>query len=138
MVFVSNPNALAKEAERLLRIGRVPDAERVCRALLAAVPDDMTGLMILGAVCMAAGRSTEAELVLLRGCAAHPHVVGFHAALGQLRVQLHQNAKAVEPLENCVLLDPATRDHRARLLSVYQTLSFVTFSEVSKQAMLVW
>lgn len=137
MAFARNPNALAEEAEWLLSIGRTADAERVCHALLAAVPDHVTGLMILGALCMAAGRSTEAELVLLRGCAAHPHIVGFHAALAQLRVQLDQGSKAMEPLENCVLLDPATRDHRARLVAVYQALSFVTFSEESKQAMLV-
>ncbi len=131
-----DPNELAKEAERLLSLGRVAEAEGTCYALLAAVPDHPTSLMILGVVCMAAGRWTEAELFLQRGCAVHPHVVGFHAALGQLRVRLSQPAKAVEPLENCVLLDPSTRDHRARLLAVYQTLSFVTFSDESKQAML--
>ncbi len=131
-----DPNELAKEAERLLSVGRVAEAECTAYALLAAVPDHPTGLMILGVVCMAASRWTEAELLLQRGCATHPHIVGFHGALGQLRLRLNQPAAAVEPLENCVLLDPATRDHRARLLAVYQTLAFVTFSDASKQAML--
>ena len=136
MAVGSDPNELAKEAEHLLSVGRVAEAERLCHELLIAVPDHMTALMILGVVCMAEGRWTEAEVLLLRGCAIHPYIVGFHAALGRMRLQLNQHAKAVEPLENCVLLDPHTRDHRVTLVALYQTRFFATFSEVSKQAML--
>ena len=131
-----DPKELAKEAELLLSVGRVAEAERVCHALLLAAPDHPTALMILGAVCMAAGRLAEAEVFLRRGCEVHPQIVGFHAALGRTRLQLGQPSEALEPLENCVLLDPNTGDHRAGLVVIYQTISFVTFNERSKQAML--
>jgi SAM-dependent methyltransferase len=132
----SKPDALAQEAERLLSIGRVDDAARVCHRLLAAEPDNPTALMILGTVYLAAERWADAERFFMRGCAACPHVVGFHAALGRVRLQMNQPGRALEPLENCVLLDPGTHDHRASLVAVYQMLAFATFSEASKLAML--
>lgn len=127
---------LATQAEQLLSRGRVAEAEGLCHALLRAVPEHPTALMILSVVRMASGRLAEAEVLLTRGCTAHPYVVGFHAALGRLRLQGGQRARAVESFENCVLLDPGNRDHRVMLVAVYQTRVFGSFSEASKSAML--
>lgn len=126
----------AREAERLLSIGAVARAEAVCRQLLAEEPEHPTALMILSVVLMTTERWEDAQEMLLRGCAAHPGVVGFHAALGRLYLQLNQPARAVPELENCVLLEPDRRDHRATLVAVYQSRLFASFSEESKQAML--
>ena len=128
--------ALAREAERLLRIGRASDAERVCKSILKSVPDQPKALMISSSIFMAAGRWAEAEAALLSGCAAHPRSVLFHAALGRLYLQLNQHPQAVVPLENCVLLEPGTREHRVTLLGLYRTRRFASFSEASRLAML--
>jgi tetratricopeptide (TPR) repeat protein len=123
--------ALAREAERLLRIGRASEAERVCKSILKSVPDQPKALMISSSIFMAAGRWAEAEAALLSGCAAHPRSAIFHAALGRLRLQLNQHAQAVAPLENCVLLEPRVREHRVTLLGLYQLRRFASFSEAS-------
>ena len=136
MSTAGDPHDLAREAEHLLSVGRVAEAEGLCHALLGVAPDHPTALMILSVVCMAAERWADAEVLLLRGCASHPQIVGFHAALGRMRLRLNQYAQAVEPLENCVLLDPDTRDHRATLVGLYQTRLFASFSPESKRAML--
>ena len=129
-------SALAREAERLLRIGRASDAEHVCKSILKSVPDQPKALMISSSIFMAAGRWAEAEAALLSGCAAHPRSASFHAALGRLRLHLNQHAQAVAPLENCVLLEPGAREHRVTLLGLYQLRRFASFSEASNLAML--
>lgn len=132
----SSAASLAEQAARLLRQGQAEAAERICHRLLAQEPDQPTALMIASAVCLAAERWGEAESLLLRGIAAHPLLPGFHAALARLRLQTARPAEAVVPLENCVLLDPGTRDHRVALVRLYQTRVFASFSEASRLAML--
>ena len=136
MPSAGNAKLLAQEAQRLLSVGRTAEAEGVCRKLLKLTREHPVALMILGAARLAEGDLGEAEAFFTRGCAAHPQIVGFHAALARTCLQANRTAVAVDALERCVLLDPATRDHRVTLLALYQTRVFASFSEASKQAML--
>lgn len=131
-----DPAALAEQAEQLLRNGHSAQAESVSRALLARVPDQVTALMILSVICMASGRLAEAEATLRRGVRAHPLVAGFHVALGRLCLDSNRHGEALIFLENCVLLEPDSQDHRVALVALYQTRLFSTFSEASRLALL--
>jgi SAM-dependent methyltransferase len=123
-------------AEALMAAGRAEQAQQLCERVLAAYPDQPKALMILSVVRIMQSDLAAAEALLLRGCAVHSQVLAFQAALAQLRLQTQRFGEALEPLENCVLLEPANRDHRVALMNVYQARLFTGFSERSKRAML--
>jgi 2-polyprenyl-3-methyl-5-hydroxy-6-metoxy-1,4-benzoquinol methylase len=123
-------------AEALLATGHADRAQQLCELVLAAHTDQPKALMILSVVRIMQSDLAAAEALLLRGCAVHSQVLAFHAALAQLRLQTQRFGEALEPLENCVLLEPANRDHRVALMNVYQARLFTCFSERSKRAML--
>ncbi len=127
---------LVSRAEVHLSAGRSEQAEQLCERALAMQPDLAKALMLLSVVHIIQSNFAAAEALLLRGCGAHPQQVAFHAALAQFRLQSQRLGEALEPLENCVILDPGARDHRIALLNVYQTRLFNAFSERSKRALL--
>ncbi len=136
MAPVADLAALLKEAHEHLNLGRTEQADKACQTLLTTAPDHPAALLIQSVVRMTQHRWAEAEELLLRGRAAHPTTVAFHASLGRLYVQQHRLADAIEPVETCVLLDPAVRDHRTTLVALYQTRRFAGFNEKSKRAMI--
>lgn len=133
---------LGGEAAQHLAAGRLQTAEEMCLRSLAAMPDEPGALLTLGQVLAAQTRWSEAEAVWRHGRARHPSVVGFPAALGRLYIHQQRLAEAVEPLEDCVLMDPSVRDHRdppvgdhrATLVAVYHSRRFASFSDDSKRA----
>jgi SAM-dependent methyltransferase len=124
------------EVARHLAAGRLQTAEEICLRSLAAMPDEPGALLTLGQVLAAQTRWREAEAVWRHGRARHPSLVGFPAALGRLYVHLQRLSEAVEPLEDCVLMDPSVRDHKTTLVALYQSRRFASFSEDSKRAMI--
>jgi ubiquinone/menaquinone biosynthesis C-methylase UbiE len=128
--------AALQEAEDHLTAGRFDLAEALCVSRLAADPRQTPFLILLSFVRMKQGRWSEAETILVGGCALHPTDVGLRATLGNLYVLQGRLGDAVEPLQTCVLLEPGRRDHRVALVAVYEKRSFTSFSESAKQAML--
>lgn len=124
------------EVARHLAAGRLQKAEEMCLRLLADTPDGPGALLTLGQVFAAQTRWGEAETVWRHGRARHPSLVEFPAVLGRLYVHLQRLSEAVEPLEDCVLMDPSVRDHRTTLVTLYQSRRFASFSEDSKRAMI--
>lgn len=132
----SHVAGLGAEAAQHLAAGRLQRAEEMCLRSLAAVPDEPGALLTLGQVLAAQTRWSEAEAVWQHGRARHPELVAFPAALGRLYVHLQRLSEAVEPLEDCVLMDPSVRDHKTTLVALYQSRRFASFSEDSKRAMI--
>jgi SAM-dependent methyltransferase/tetratricopeptide (TPR) repeat protein len=133
----AEPLTLLGNARRHLAAGRFDEAEELCRLLLAHHPDVPEAWVALGQVRVGQRRAADAEAVLAHGCSLHPGFAGLHAALGQLYLELHRFGDAMGPIENCVLLDPAAGGERARLVAIYATRVFATFSERSKVAMTI-
>ncbi len=133
----ADASTLLRDARRHVAAARFEKAEELCRIVLARSPDDPEAWLVLGKMRTGQHRWSEAEAVLAHGCSLNPGVVGLHAALGQLYLDLHRFDDAIGPIENCVLLDPTAGDLRATLVAIYGTLAFATFSERSKVAMTV-
>lgn len=123
-------------AQELLVAGDTAAAASLCQAILQVDSTQVEALMMAGALCLAQERIAEAEAFLEQGALAHPLRLEFHLALSRLRLQVERPADAVEPLENCVLIQPENPEHRAALAGLYQARLFATFSLRSKRALL--
>lgn len=84
-------------------------------------------LLILALALQARGRHAEAEAALVRGVRAHPRLPAFHAALGRLQLELNRPQEALPSFENCVLLEPGQRAHRATLVRLYEMRVFAAY-----------
>ena len=104
---------------------------------MARNPNHPEASLVFGKVLSGQRRWAEAEAVLVRACSLSPGLAETHAALGQLYLELHRFGDAMGPIENCVLLDPTAGAQRATLVAIYGTLTFATFSERSKVAMII-
>jgi 2-polyprenyl-3-methyl-5-hydroxy-6-metoxy-1,4-benzoquinol methylase len=129
-------SALLALAQRHFAAARFEEAETACHDVIAHLPDEPNALLLLAAIAAAQQRWHEAATFLLFGRTRHPQQVTFHRALADLFLGLGDLANAVEPLESCVLVEPNERDHRGRLLALYETCRFTTFRQSSRQAML--
>jgi SAM-dependent methyltransferase len=134
-VTATDLTSLTRDAERLLRAGHALAAERVCWAMLSFAPEQPLALMILSLALQARGCHAEAEAALVRGVRAHPRLAAFHAALGRLQLELNRPQEALPSFENCVLLEPGRRAHRATLARLYETRVFASYSDISRLAM---
>ncbi|HVT06625.1 MAG TPA: class I SAM-dependent methyltransferase [Polyangia bacterium] len=126
---------LLREAEAHLRVGRFDEADRVCEQLMAGPPHPQA-LLLVSLVRIGQQRLMEADALLAGAIRLYPTLAAFPAALARLRLQMQRWNEAVEPLEACVLLEPASRDHRAILAAVYQGRLFTAFSDGAKRCML--
>jgi SAM-dependent methyltransferase len=123
-------------AQEQLVAGDTAAAASLCQAILQIDLTQPEALMMAGALCLAQERVAEAEAFLEQGALAHPSRLEFHLALSRLRLQVERPADAVEPLENCVLIQPENPEHRATLAGLYQARLFASFSLRSKRALL--
>ena len=134
---IAEPAALLRDARRHCAAARFGDAEELCRLALARKPNHPEAALVLGKALIGQRRWAEAEAVLVHACSLSPGLAETHAALGQLYLELHRFGDAMGPIENCVLLDPTAGAQRATLVAIYGTLTFATFSERSKVAMII-
>ena len=133
----AEPATLLRDARRHLSAGRFDAAEELSRLVLMRSPGDPEAWVILGKALTGLRRPSDAEAVLAHGCSLNPGFAGLHAALGQLYIELNRFGDAVGPIENCVLLDPAAGDQRAKLVALYGIRAFAAFSERSKVEMTI-
>ncbi|MGH8249111.1 MAG: aspartyl/asparaginyl beta-hydroxylase domain-containing protein [Steroidobacteraceae bacterium] len=92
----------SNEAKRLLREGRVADAERLCEAVLERFPDDVEALNIVALAAVRDGKPVRAVAMLERATALDPaNAVSFHhlsraqETAGNLPAALKSTAEAV-------------------------------------------
>ena len=71
-------------ALQLNAAGRWVEAERICRRLLAAWPQDAAACLLLGVILVKAGRSGEAEAPLRQAIRLEPRRAETHCCLGDV------------------------------------------------------
>jgi aspartate beta-hydroxylase len=111
--------ATLTEAQRLLREGRLADAERASRAVLERSPDDVEALNIVGLAAIRDGEPARAMALLERATRIDPaNPVSFHH-LGRAREMAGDLPSALLALQEALRLKPEfylSRLHFASLL----------------------
>ena len=94
-----------------LASGNASEAARLGRNALAALPDDVQALHLLGLSCWALGDLSAAVDMLARGAALDGSHARLHCDLGVLRCLQENWRAAFEAFSQCLLLQPG--DHTA-------------------------
>lgn len=102
---VSIPEAL-QQAIALHDAGRSQDAERIYRAILAAVPQHFEALQMLGILCVQAGRPDEGASLLRRAVNASPASAAAHANLANVLKLLGSPDEALAHCDRALSLEP--------------------------------
>lgn len=90
------------------RAGRLTEAERRYRAVLAAAPEQPDALHLLGLLVQQRGEPAAAETLIRRALAARPDAVAYHGALGGVLAAQGRHAEAVAAFERAAELAPRT------------------------------
>ncbi len=89
------------------RAGRATESERLCRAILDAVPNQGEVLQLLGVAVMMQSRPQEAEAILRQAISVRPDLADSHGNLGTVLQSLGRMGEALAAHDRCVLLGPA-------------------------------
>ena len=105
--FSLNPERgrLARAAEHQ-RAGRLKEAERICRQVARANPQNVDALRMLGRLALAAGRNGEAERLLRRALRIAPDFAGALTDLGRALKEQSRFGEAIECFERLLALEP--------------------------------
>src|SRR5215471_8795181 len=83
-----------READRLRTSGRADQAERLCREILSAYPDQIAALNFLALLVRDRGDLAEAEVLFRRGIELAPGEANLHNNFGNLQRKLGDLAGA--------------------------------------------
>jgi tetratricopeptide (TPR) repeat protein len=97
------------------RAGRDAEADRVCREVLRAEPENPSAWHLLGLVQFRLGHVDEAEACYRRALAARPDCAEALGDLGVLLATRGRLAEALEPLRRAVALAPESADAHGNL-----------------------
>ncbi len=114
-----DPNALFQQAASAFAAGRLADAERDCRQLLAMLPDHAAILHLQGAIVWRRGRAAEAKAILARALAQNPQDADARNTLGCILVELGETEDALAAFDAALKVRPDYADalaNRARAL----------------------
>lgn len=103
------------EAEGHHRAGRQAEAERLCRAVLTAEPDNPQAMNLLGGIAMKVGRHDVAAALFARVLTSRPNAAFVHRNLGQALMAQGRWPVAVACLERAVGLWPGDAPLRCDL-----------------------
>jgi Flp pilus assembly protein TadD len=120
----------------LMQNGRLAEAERACRALLAQTPQQATALHLLGLICEQSGDAVAGEQWVRQSLQIEPANLKFQLNLGQL---LHRRGRAVEAAQTYrQLLQRAPMEHAARraLIVILEELGRPAAAEVEARTLL--
>jgi tetratricopeptide (TPR) repeat protein len=101
------PEKAIEMAGKLFNERKFDQAERACRQIIAARPQNADAHNILGVTLNALGKSDEAVSALRRAIELAPGAASIHANLGEVLRQLKQPEEAAKVLEKAVELDPS-------------------------------
>ncbi len=104
------------------RAGRLDEAARLYRAVLADEADHAEALHLLGLVEIAAGRPEAAVPLLRRAVALAPDAAVYHSNLAEALRQAGRPAEVVEALHRLYLIEPNSAAVRRRLGDALATL----------------
>ena len=98
--------ALYAEAIRLHQAGRLAEAAALCREVLAAAPDHVGGLHLLGSIAQQSGRPDQAAEHFRRVIALQPDIAAAHIGLGGALAVQGSIAAAARAFEQALALAP--------------------------------
>ena len=107
------------EAKRLMREGRVAEAERLCEAVLERFPDDAEALNIVALGALRDGNPVRAAAMLERATSLNPANAVFFHHLGRVQETAGNLQAALKSIAEAVRLKPdfyLSRLHYAMLL----------------------
>ncbi len=109
--------ALAYAAEHQ-QAGRLEEAQKAYRDILANNPKNVDALRLLGTLAMNAGREHEAESLFRRTITYAPDYVEAHIALGRCMKEQHRLQDAIQSFETAIALEPDNVQANFMLASV--------------------
>ncbi|HEV2978911.1 MAG TPA: tetratricopeptide repeat protein [Casimicrobiaceae bacterium] len=95
-----------QRAAAFFRAGDLASAERLCRAVLSAKPDDFDALHLSAMVAAGGGRLEEADRLLSRALGAHRGSADAHANLGNIRSARGLLAQALASYDRALEMKP--------------------------------
>jgi len=98
---------LVRQAGALFQAGRLDEADRAYRQVLAVLPSHVQSLQMLGLINAQRGRLQEAEACMQAAIAADPTSATAHADLGSVRNLLGRHEDALASLAQALRLRPA-------------------------------
>ena len=101
--------------------GRLSEAERGCRTLLAAAPNHVDGINLLGLLAQRAGRSDAAADLFRRALAANGARPDTHFNLGSALLALHRLDEAAHHYREAIALRPNYAEAHNNLGTVLRT-----------------
>ena len=90
--------------------GRLPDAEALCREILATTPDHADALHLLGAIAARRGEGSQAIELFGRALAAKPDFAKAHSNLGAVLLRQGETERAIDHIEKAIELAPDMAD----------------------------
>jgi Tfp pilus assembly protein PilF len=90
--------------------GRLAEAERLCRQILAAEPQHHESLDLLGIIAAGCGHGDAAVALIERAAALCDDMPGYHGNLGLILQQLGRTDEAAGRFEQVVRLQPGNAD----------------------------
>jgi Flp pilus assembly protein TadD len=93
-------------ASDLHRAGRLPEAEKLCRQVLAAQPDRADAWNLLGILFHTAGRPAMAADLIGRAVAAAPTVAEYHSNLGNVLRAAGRLDEAIAAYRDALAIQP--------------------------------
>jgi Flp pilus assembly protein TadD len=101
-----DPNQAMQQAVQLQQAGRLIDAEKIARQILAVCPDHDGAVHLLGVIARVT-RNTEPAIELFRrAIAINPHVAGYYNNLGNALTDKGLRDEALSAYRNAIQIDP--------------------------------
>lgn len=127
----TDPSIVLAHAHR--RVGRIREAEAVCRELLQHEPSHGAALCLLGRLVFEAGRHDEAAGLLRQAVEAEPANAQFRSSLGAVLGRIGHHADAMLHLREAVRLRPDdSQSHNnlgAALFALGKVAEAITFCQ---------
>jgi len=109
--------------------GRLEEAVRICRKVLAGQPNEVGALNILGGSLARMGKTREAIQAAEQVCRLVPGNAVFYANLSYLHSLAGNYQKAVLVMAHAVISDPQNPVHQAKFARLVDRLEFYQLSE---------
>lgn len=119
---MENTRDLLQQVVRHLSANNLHEAEKGCRRILAAEPDDPDALHILGVIAFNVGQFDAAAELIARAITLFPHNPSFYINMGNVHQSRGDLAEAAACYEKCLALAPENPAACSNLGVVYKRL----------------
>src|SRR3954469_2219796 len=90
--------------------GQLPDAERLCREIIAKTPENSYAWHLLGVLAGQVGRADLSVEYIEKAIALHPGEAFFHCNLAKFSIDVGQYEKAAKAAQAALKLAPNVAD----------------------------